>query len=204
MATDKQNIRHTISPQTHIVFILPRPKGIGSCHKSGTGNNKGRQRTSPCYERCFNRNDCHSKRMSCHYRWYMFLLNWIIQSSIHISCPRFVNSHPVLRRTLLVINGALIARTVNQRVMSFHHRWYLCLLHLMIHSIIQLSCPRFVNNNPDLHITQLISWFTVLAIKAPVITRSVLRRTGWLLTNRGQLIWIDDWIIQLRRNIYHR
>ena len=52
---------------------------------------------------------------------------------------------------------------------------------------------------------QLISlWVTFLAIKAPVITRSVLCRSGWLLTNRGQLIWIDDWIIQWRRNIYHR
>ena len=47
-------------------------------------------------------------------------------------------------------------------------------------------------------------WVTSLAIKSPVITRSVLWRAGWLLTNRGQLRWIDDWIIQCRRNIYHR
>ena len=44
---------------------------------------------------------------------------------------------------------------------------------------------------------------TFLAIKAPVITRSVLWRSGRLLTNQGQLIWINDWIIQWRRNIYH-
>ena len=69
---------------------------------------------------------------SCHYQWYMFLLHWIIQSSIHISCPRFVNSHPVLHKTLLIITGALIARTVTQIAMSFHHRWHLCLLHWMI------------------------------------------------------------------------
>ena len=52
---------------------------------------------------------------------------------------------------------------------------------------------------------QLISiWVTVLTIKASVITRSVIWRSGWLLTNRGQLMWIDDWIIQWRSNIYHR
>ena len=52
---------------------------------------------------------------------------------------------------------------------------------------------------------QLIAiWVTVLAIKAPVITRSFLWRAGWLLTNRGQLLWIDDWIIQWRRNRYHQ
>ena len=52
---------------------------------------------------------------------------------------------------------------------------------------------------------QLISlWDTVLFIKSPVITRSVLWRSGLLITNRGQLRWIDDWIIQWRRNRYHR
>ena len=69
---------------------------------------------------------------SCHYQWYMFFLHWIIQLSIHISCPRFVNSHPALHRTLLVITGALIARALTQRKKSFQHRWYLCLLHWMI------------------------------------------------------------------------
>ena len=47
-------------------------------------------------------------------------------------------------------------------------------------------------------------WVTVLDIKASVITRSVLWRSGWLLTNRGQLRWIDDWIIQWRRHSYHQ
>ena len=61
IATDKQNNRHTISPKNHIVFIMPRPKGIVSRHKIGTCNNKGRQRTTPCDNRCFNRNYCHSK-----------------------------------------------------------------------------------------------------------------------------------------------
>ena len=94
---------------------------------------------------------------SCNHQWYMFLFHWIIQSSIHISCPRFVNSHPGLHITLLVITSALIAITVTQRVMSCHHRWYLCFFHVIIQSLIQLSCPRFVNSHPDLHITQLMS-----------------------------------------------
>ena len=62
MAIEKQNNRHTISPQTHIVFIMPRSKkGLGRCHKSGTGNNQGRRRTTPRDNRGFNRNNCHSK-----------------------------------------------------------------------------------------------------------------------------------------------
>ena len=47
-------------------------------------------------------------------------------------------------------------------------------------------------------------WVTGLAIKALVITGSVLWRAGLLLTNRRQLRWIDDWIIQCIRNRYHR
>ena len=44
----------------------------------------------------------------------------------------------------------------------------------------------------------------VLAIKALVIMGSFLWRSGWLLTNQGQLSWIDDWIIKWRRNRYYR
>ena len=97
------------------------------------------------------------RETSCHYRQYLFFFHWTIQSSIHLSCPWFVNSHPVLHITLLVITSALIAREVTQRAMSFHHWWYLCLIHWMIKSSIQLSCPWFVNSHPDLHITQRIS-----------------------------------------------
>ena len=62
MAIDKLNIRHRISPQTNILFIMPRSKkGLGRCHKSGTGNNKGRRRTTPRDNRGFNCNACHSK-----------------------------------------------------------------------------------------------------------------------------------------------
>ena len=52
---------------------------------------------------------------------------------------------------------------------------------------------------------QLIAlWVNVLDIKAPVITRSVLWRAGWLFTNLVQLRWIDEWIIQWRRHRYHQ
>ena len=61
MAINKKNNRHTTPPQTHITFIVPRPKGIGICHKSGTGKNQGRQRTTSHGNRCFNRKDIHSK-----------------------------------------------------------------------------------------------------------------------------------------------
>ena len=46
MAINKQNNSHTTPPKNHISFIMPRPKGIGSCHKSGTGNNQGSQQTT--------------------------------------------------------------------------------------------------------------------------------------------------------------
>ena len=46
-------------------------------------------------------------------------------------------------------------------------------------------------------------WVTFLELKAPVMTRSVLWRAGWLFTNREHLRWIDDWIIQWRRHMYH-
>ena len=93
----------------------------------------------------------------CHYRWYMLLFHWIIQSSIHLSCPRCVNSHPGLHLTVLVITNALIAITLTQREMSCRHRWYLSFPQVMIHSFIQLSFPRFFNSHPYLHLTQRMS-----------------------------------------------
>ena len=61
LATSKQNNRHTTPPQTHIALILPGPKGIGSRHKSGTGNNRGRQQTTTRDYQCFNFKDSNSK-----------------------------------------------------------------------------------------------------------------------------------------------
>ena len=62
MSIDKQNIRHTISPQTHILFLMPRSKkGLWRCHKSGTGNIQGRPRTTVRVYLGFIRKDYHSK-----------------------------------------------------------------------------------------------------------------------------------------------
>ena len=48
--------------------------------------------------------------------------NLVTQSLTHLSCHRFVNYNPDLHRTLLVITGALIERTVTQREISCHYR----------------------------------------------------------------------------------
>ena len=69
---------------------------------------------------------------SFHHWWYLCLLHWIIKSSIHLICPRFVNSHPALHRTLPATTSALIEREVTKRAMRCHQRWYLWLLHWMI------------------------------------------------------------------------
>ena len=87
----------------------------------------------------------------CHYPWYLFLFHWIIRSSIHLSCPRFVKIHPDFHITVLMITNALIAITLTQRAMRCRHRWYLNFPHEIIHSLIQLSCPRFVKSHPVLH-----------------------------------------------------
>ena len=53
---------HIISPQTNILFIMPRSKkGLGRWHKSGTRNNQGRRRTTPRDNQVSNCNNCHSK-----------------------------------------------------------------------------------------------------------------------------------------------
>ena len=54
----------------------------------------------------------------CHYRWYLFLFHWIMRSSIHLSCPRFVISHPGLHIAVLMRTNALIAITLNKRAMT--------------------------------------------------------------------------------------
>ena len=61
MAINKKNNRHTTPPQTHIALIMPLSKGIGLFHRSGTWNNQGRQRTTPCDKQYSNRKEIHSK-----------------------------------------------------------------------------------------------------------------------------------------------
>ena len=62
--------------------------------------------------------DVTQRASRCHYRWYLFLFHWIIRSSIHLSCPLFVNSHPGLHITVLMITNALIAITLTKRAMN--------------------------------------------------------------------------------------
>ena len=56
----QKNSRHTKPPQTHISFIVPRPKGIGSRHKIKTGNNQVRKQITPHDNLCYNRKESHS------------------------------------------------------------------------------------------------------------------------------------------------
>ena len=55
--------------------MVPRPKVIGSFHKSGTGNNQGRQRTTPHDNRCSNSKDSQSKSKN------------LLSPVIHVSPP---------------------------------------------------------------------------------------------------------------------
>ena len=132
MTINKQNNRHTISPQTHIVFIMPCPKGIGSCQKLEqvkirVGNKWLLVITGDLFATTVTQ-----RATSFHYRWYLFLLHLIIQSSINISCPWVVNSHSAFYITILMINRALIAMKETKRAMRCNHQWYLCLLYWMI------------------------------------------------------------------------
>ena len=108
-----------------------------------------------------------------HYRWYLFLFHWIIRSSIHLSCPRFVNSHSGLHLTVLVITNALIEITLNQRAISCRHRWYLCFPHGMIHSLIELICPLFVNCHPALPLTQRMSCMLLQYLVGLLLIRQI-------------------------------
>ena len=112
-------IRHRISPQTHILFVMPRSKkGLGICHKSGTGNNKSRRRTPPLITGALIATTVTQRALRYHYRWYLFLFHWIIWSSIHLSCPQFVNSHPGIHIAVLMTTNALISNTLTQREMN--------------------------------------------------------------------------------------
>ena len=49
-----------------------------------------------------------------------------------------------------------------------------------------------------------VSWSPTRYLRSLWLWRCVLWRYGWLLTNLGQLRWINDWIIQWRRYRYHQ
>ena len=49
-----------------------------------------------------------------------------------------------------------------------------------------------------------ISWSLTRYWRSLLLWRCVLWRSGWLLTNWGQLGWINDLVIQCRRYMYHQ
>ena len=136
---------------------------------------------------------------SFHYRWYMFLFHWIIQSSIHLRCLPFVNSNPGLHITVPMITNSFIAITLTQRAMSCHKRWYLCFLYRMIQSLIQLCCPRFVNSHPALRLTQRMSYKLLQYPVGLLLIRQIpcYRRTSIMEV----AIFMDAWLMCL---IWHR
>ena len=79
---------------------MPRSKkGLGRCHKSGTGNNQGRRQTTHHDKQGFNRKDCHSK-------------------SIEISLPVISVSLPLNN---LVINPPQLSSVCKQSSRSSHN-----------------------------------------------------------------------------------
>ena len=54
------------------------------------------------------------------------------------------------------------------------------------------------------HVIWLIRWSPTSYWRNLQLMRCVMWRYGWLLTNRGQLRCINDWIIQWRSHRYHR
>ena len=119
MAIDKQNIRHTISPQTYMVFIMPRSKkGLGRAHKSGTGNNKGRQRTTPFDNRGFNHIDFHlkSKKMSLTVMSVSIQLNNLVINPPQLSsvCQQSSRSSPNSPRDKKCLNSNHIKSKINE------------------------------------------------------------------------------------------
>ena len=52
---------HNITTNSYFIRHATSKKGVGRCHKSVTGNNQGRRRTTPRDNRGFNRNGYHSK-----------------------------------------------------------------------------------------------------------------------------------------------
>ena len=79
--------------------------------------------------------------------------------------------------------------------MSCHHQWYLCLLHWMINSLIQLSYPRFVNSHLALHITQHMS---CKILQYPFVLHLILQIS---CHDRPQImevaIFMDAWLMFL-------
>ena len=114
--------------------------------------------------------------LSCHIQRVLSVATKVEQGTIRVGYER-----------LLVITGALIARTVTERATSCHHWWYMCLLHWIIHSSIHLSFPRFFKSHPALHRTLLV--ITDAFIESIVTQIAMGFHHRWYL-------WFLHWMIQ--------
>ena len=194
MAIYKQNNRHATPPQTHIAFSMPGFKGIGSRHKSGIVNNQSTQWKTPHDNRCFNRNKSHSKSNK--------LLLTVISISLSLNnsvinppqmssfCQQSSRSSHFTPRD----NRCFNSKDRTPRAKSFHHCWYMWLLHWMIQSITQLSCPLFVNSHPYLHITQ---WISCKIFSIPSLTSPDPSNTMTPTSTNKAAIFIDAWLMCL-------
>ena len=70
-----------------------------------------------------------------------------------------------------------------------------------IHHLL-INIPTSVLGGRRWHGIWRISWITTRYWRSLWFWRFVLRIYGWLLTNRGQLRWINNWIIKWRRHKY--
>ena len=135
---------------------VPR-RVLGGATKVEPGTIRVEGRTTPRDNRGSNRNDCHSKSngRSLPGISVSLPLNNSVINPPHLSsvCQQSSRSSPNSPHE----KKSLIAITLTQRAMSCCHWWNLCFLHGVIHSLIQLSCPRFVHSHPDLHLTQRMS-----------------------------------------------
>ena len=128
---------HTISPQTHILFIMPRSKKcLGRWHKSGTVKNQGRLRTTPRDNPVSNRNYCHSK-------------------SIDMSLPAISVSLPLNN---LVINPSQMSSVCQHSKINELSSPVIPKLPQWNYPFIKpTQLPRFVKSHPVIHLTQRMS-----------------------------------------------
>ena len=99
---------------------------LGRCHKSGTGNNQSRRRTTPRDNRGFNRNDCHSKsiEMSLLVIYVSLPLNNLVINPPQLSsvCQQSSrSSHSCTRDNTCLGNNHITWKSNDPRLLSEHN-----------------------------------------------------------------------------------
>ena len=77
-----------------------------------------------------------------------------------------------------------------------------CQLRHIHHEYINIST--YILGGQQWHIIWRIRWNMTGYWRSLWLWRCVMWRSGWLLTNWGQMRCINDWIIKWRRHRYHR